>query len=35
MSMKMALEVDPCPDRVPEQELLSPELVFKTAVELC
>ena len=33
--MKMAPEVDTHPGRVLEQELLSPELVFSMAVELC
>ena len=33
--MKMAPEVDPRFGRVPEQELLSPELGFRIAAELC
>jgi len=32
--MKMAPEVDPRPGRVPEQELLTPELGFWMAAEL-
>ena len=34
MVMKMAPEVIPRPGRVPEQELLSPELGFLVAAEL-
>ena len=33
--MKMAPEVDPCPGRVPEMELLNPELGFWLVAELC
>ena len=32
--MKMVSEVDPRPDGMPEQELLSPELGFSMVVEL-